>query len=358
MIVETDLPEELLEVRRLVASIVQRAGDAQQADRVWEGLADSGLDQVCAVEDPDELAAALPFAIEAVRTLASEGADLSYDEWSVLAPWTAVEAGLRLDPARRTVAVDGGGLEAVAHENGICVNGRLRDVPWAGASDRLLLLLSVENVPHLAMVDVSECVVVAERNLAGAPRDSVELDDVWLDGADVHRLAGSSYAAERDRFAARGALIRVVQMGASASRILHTTISHLSVRTQFNRTLISLAPVRQELASMASHCQLIESAAAAVQGAIGGPESRLLTSVASAKYVAGRSSRVATRVAHQLHGAIGVTVEYPLERFTKRLWAWSEEYGNGRYWAQWLSQHLEEPASAQSVWRAVVDGVR
>jgi acyl-CoA dehydrogenase len=33
----------------------------------------------------------------------------------------------------------------------------------------------------------------------------------------------------------------------------------------------------------------------------------------------------ATAIAHQVHGAIGITREYSLQYFTRRLWAWRDE---------------------------------
>jgi alkylation response protein AidB-like acyl-CoA dehydrogenase len=46
---------------------------------------------------------------------------------------------------------------------------------------------------------------------------------------------------------------------------------------------------------------------------------------------------VAARIAHQLHGAIGVTREYPLQRYSRALWSWREEYGTQAYWSEFLA---------------------
>src|SRR2546430_917720 len=48
----------------------------------------------------------------------------------------------------------------------------------------------------------------------------------------------------------------------------------------------------------------------------------------------------ATRAAHQAHGAMGVTREYPLHHLTRRLWSWRDEYGSGRWWREWLGLEL------------------
>lgn len=49
---------------------------------------------------------------------------------------------------------------------------------------------------------------------------------------------------------------------------------------------------------------------------------------AAATYVA--------RLAHQLHGAMGITAEYPLHRLTRRLWAWRDTETAEHEWARRL----------------------
>jgi acyl-CoA dehydrogenase len=54
--------------------------------------------------------------------------------------------------------------------------------------------------------------------------------------------------------------------------------------------------------------------------------------VAAAKAVVDDAVVEGTRAAHQAHGAMGVTREYPLHHLTRRLWAWRHEHGGGREW--------------------------
>lgn len=43
-----------------------------------------------------------------------------------------------------------------------------------------------------------------------------------------------------------------------------------------------------------------------------------------------------TGIAHQIHGAMGFTAEYSLHLYTKRLWAWRDEYGSESEWNEQL----------------------
>jgi alkylation response protein AidB-like acyl-CoA dehydrogenase len=61
-----------------------------------------------------------------------------------------------------------------------------------------------------------------------------------------------------------------------------------------------------------------------------------LAATAALKLVAGRAATSVARAAHQCHGAIGVTREYRLHQFSRRLWAWRDEFGSERHSTQTL----------------------
>ena len=52
--------------------------------------------------------------------------------------------------------------------------------------------------------------------------------------------------------------------------------------------------------------------------------------------VRSRAAGTVADIAHQLHGAVGVTFEHDLRQTTLRLWSWREEYGNEATWADEL----------------------
>ena len=58
--------------------------------------------------------------------------------------------------------------------------------------------------------------------------------------------------------------------------------------------------------------------------------------IAAAKLRTNIAIGVGTAIAHQAHGAIGFTQEYPLHNFTRRLNRWRIESGNDRYWSEKL----------------------
>jgi acyl-CoA dehydrogenase len=77
--------------------------------------------------------------------------------------------------------------------------------------------------------------------------------------------------------------------------------------------------------------------------------------VAAAKSIAADAATIATAAAHQAHGAMGMTQEYPLHNLTRRLWAWTREYGTGPQSADELGE-LVASAGADALWTAIASG--
>jgi hypothetical protein len=50
-----------------------------------------------------------------------------------------------------------------------------------------------------------------------------------------------------------------------------------------------------------------------------------------------------------VHGAIGFSTEHPLHRYTRRLWAWRDDYGSETAWAARLGAHVAA-RGADALW--------
>jgi acyl-CoA dehydrogenase len=84
---------------------------------------------------------------------------------------------------------------------------------------------------------------------------------------------------------------------------------------------------------------------AAVAAHAGGDDVAWAT--AAAKLTTARAATDVARLAHQLHGAMGMTREHNLQLWTRRLWAWRDEGGSEGDWAARLGgEVLEEGPDA------------
>jgi acyl-CoA dehydrogenase len=171
------------------------------------------------------------------------------------------------------------------------------------------------------------------RNLAGEPRDEVIVGG----DAEVHDVpAGTAdYARRLLR------LFRSLLIAGAAQRALDLTVTYVQEREQFGRPLARFPTVQQELARMAGEVALISAATqaavaaedpAAEDPAAGGlagagrpGAGEGVSAVLAAKAQASSGAGVVAAIAHQLHGAIGITEEHGLRLTTTRLWSWRDE---------------------------------
>jgi alkylation response protein AidB-like acyl-CoA dehydrogenase len=113
---------------------------------------------------------------------------------------------------------------------------------------------------------------------------------------------------------------------------------------QFGRPLSRLQAVAHGLAEMECARVLLEVAASA---ALRLEPVRVAAAVALLDPIA----TTVTRLAHQLHGAMGVTRESPLHRYTTLLWSLRDESGPARRWGRRL--YDAAGADPEARWTAV-----
>lgn len=217
-------------------------------------------------------------------------------------------------------------------------------VPWGRWASHFLTIAADGDRTIVAIVDATAATIVPGHNLAGEPRDDVTLDRVLpLCDIAVGRPAAEIGAQLREA----GALARSIQLAAAVERMLHITVRYTGERHQFGRALDRFQAVQQQLAVMAGESVAATAAVdLALDLAADGDWSR--GAVAVAKVRTGMAATTAARIAHQLHGAVGITQEYSLQRLTRAVWSWRDECGGEDEWATVLATDL--PAD---MWNAV-----
>jgi acyl-CoA dehydrogenase len=74
--------------------------------------------------------------------------------------------------------------------------------------------------------------------------------------------------------------------------------------------------------------------------------------IAAAKARTSEAAGAVARIAHQVHGAIGVTREHDLRLLTTRLWAWRDEDGSEAEWNSHVGATVLA-AGPDALWQAV-----
>lgn len=129
------------------------------------------------------------------------------------------------------------------------------------------------------------------------------------------------------------AVLAAVEIAGGGERLLEMSLAHAGQRRQFGKPLAAFQAIQQQLAVLAEQVVLVRIAA---QAACAGGLDPGIALAATAKQVASAAVPVMTGIAHAVHGAIGITREFPLHRVTARLHALRVAHGAESYWAEQL----------------------
>ena len=208
------------------------------------------------------------------------------------------------------------------------VSGVARFVPWASQAHQIVVVTASPDAGSVVgLVPRTACDIGPGTSVAGEPRDQVRFQDAvmtsWGDtGADLVR-----------ELRLRGALARSVMMVGALESALELTIAHAAARKQFGKPISAFQAIKQHLAQMARDVSLARVVVEVATAAAGDRPSLPELEIAVAKTICGHAAAGVSARAHQVHGAIGVTRECALQLYTRRLWAWRDEFGTEQVWA-------------------------
>lgn len=233
-----------------------------------------------------------------------------------------------------------GVLDGHTHTHGdhAHLEGRALRVPSARHAANVLL--SSAGSGEAVLIAVRRGKLVEGANIAGEPRDDLAFGDTA--GATVAGVSG-------DDLLAYGAAVRSAQMAGALERILMQTVEYARTRVQFGKPIAAFQAIQQQLAVLAGHVAATGIAADAALAELQG--AGRAHAAAISKIRAGEAAGAATSIAHQVHGAIGITKEHSLHFATRRLWSWRAEFGAEAYWAERLGRAACS-AGADAYWPA------
>lgn len=259
-----------------------------------------------------------------------------------LAGWLAAEAGLSIPRGPLAVGPTSfGDLPRIAAD-GTFEATTLRGVPFAGGVDHLVLLVEIKGSTQVALVELSKTDRADSASLSGEPWATVHL-------AGVRPVALAPFEADSGELMARGALARAQQIAGALSRVLELSVEYARARVQFGRPIARFQAIQHHLADIAA--EAVAAGVAAEAAADLAESGRTVEAAMIAKSRTGLAARVAA-VAHQVHGAIGVTEEHPLHLFTRRIWDWRDDFGSDVEWAGRLGRKVARAGGA-ALWAEV-----
>ena len=331
-------------------SLFESGESAELYAPAWDELEESGLSKATTSEARGGAGASWAEAMSIVQLAGSYALPLPLAE-TLMAELLLAAAGLPARDGGLTVGpvVRNGGLVLTRAGQAWRANGELRRVPW-GRHLPVVATGEADGQPVTVVLDQPSSTRMGLSE-ANEPRDTLIYNDVDVADDQVGK-PGSGFG--RSDVYALGALFRSVQMFGALLPIRDMTVVYAGERQQFGRPIAKFQAVQQQLAVLASHTA---AAGAACDAAVEASANGLSPfEIAIAKARVGEAAGLAAAIAHQVHGAMGFTHEYPLHRLTRRLWGWRDEFGTEAHWQEWIGHNII--ASDQVLWELLTDRER
>ncbi|HEY1698198.1 MAG TPA: acyl-CoA dehydrogenase family protein [Trebonia sp.] len=327
------------------------------APAAWGAVAGAGLPWISVPEGLGGEGGDLADALAVLRVAGRRGLPLPLAETGILAGWLRSASGLAVSRVPATVA-SGDGL---TWQDGT-VRGVAKLVGWGRSASHVVALVPAAaeggavaaSGSVVAVFAAADLRVEPHVNVAGEPRDTV-----YFNGAAPLTSAPAGPGVSTGTLRRRGALTRVTLMAGAVRGILDITVRYTGERHQFGRPIGRFPGVQQHVVHIAQQVATLEMAADMLSGlAERAPSlagSSVAFQIAAAKSVAADAATIATAAAHQAHGAMGATQEYPLHNLTRRMWAWTREYGTGARSADEVGG-LVAASGADALWPLIASG--
>jgi len=324
-----DLADLLVDVLtdHCTAEVIEAAEGSWAAD-LWKVLEDLGLTSVGVPEDEGGAGGGLADAATVVRVAGRFAAPAPIAQTLMIAPALRRRFSLRHRPG--PTAVGWSAVRATRDADGVRLVGTLSDVSYAAAAAQVLVLGTDTDTGEIVLADVPAEVIGWETraDLAGEPRGSADIDvRVETFGALPDEEADDVIERARDD----EALALTWSMVGAMEKVQQLTVTYVKEREQFGRPIAKFQAVKQ-LAAQIAGLTAVSLAAANEATASYVRHGAAPFPVAAARSRTAAAATDVTRYAHQLHGAIGYTREYPLHQYSRRIWAWRDE---GRSAVEW-----------------------
>ena len=215
-------------------------------------------------------------------------------------------------------------------------------------------MIAISNIPIVHADGVIECrnlpygklvqwVIVPHAAIADAPVDLLlPVKEAERADTGVHASLQANISCQAPRSIGTvldikypwmevAADITAAQMAGAMEAVLNMTVRYAGERSQFGRPIGKFQAVQQQLSVLAELATASRVAAElGCQTGTDGSPNVLATAVAKAR--ASEAAGTVVSIAHAVHAAMGITEEYDLQLFTRRLIEWRTDYGSAGYW--------------------------
>jgi acyl-CoA dehydrogenase len=314
---------------------------------LWQALTEAGLPLSWVAEELGGSGASLAEGFSVLSSAGRFGVAIPLAE-TMLAGWLLAQAKIASPDGAMTVA-PASPKDRISLNADDTLSGRTRGVPFAKAAKHIAVLASGTNGLSIALVDAASCRIEQGLNLA-----SDAIDIVTFNNVRPIAIKPAPKGFDQTSLMLMGAVARSLQIAGALESMLDISVRYSNERVAFEKKISKFQAVQHNLAKLAGEAAAALAAASSAADTIANSTSfdAVFLEAASAKIRCSEAAEKGAAIAHQVHGAIGFTIEHILHRYTLRALAWRDDFGHESWWAVELGK-MVAARGADELWPLV-----
>lgn len=322
--------------REISRDVIEYAESGQFPADLWQTTVDTGLQKILCREEHGGIEASWSDALPLFFEIGYRQVPLPLAGTAV-GQFFASKNGINIPESDVMSLIAGPQAKSIQITPCDCplINGAAHAVKWGRHAQWFL----IETPAGSCLVEATDPGITIEEGTdpSGMPSDRVTFGSVKASHWLTHRIEGLTNPVQVAQAATLSAMIT-----GALEYALNLSVQYAKDRVQFGKPISKHQAIQHQLAEMSGEVASSYTATSAAMKDLPSLQHTVarsaLFSAAVAKITASEAVSKGTSVAHQVHGAIGFTYEYPLNFATRRLWAWRIEGGTASDWALVLGQ--------------------
>jgi acyl-CoA dehydrogenase len=315
---------------------------------LWKALSEAGLPLAWVPEDCGGSGASLAEGFSVLSAAGRFAVAVPLAE-TMLAGWLLAQAKIASPEGEMTV-MPASPKDRITLDADGSLSGRARGVPFAKAAKHIAVLASGNGGLSIALVDAGKCRIEAGLSLGGDNSDTVTLDKV-----QPIAIKPAPKSFDHNALMLMGGVARSLQIAGALESLLEISVRYSNERVAFEKKISKFQAVQHNLARLAGESAAALAAATSAADTIANAtafDDAVFLEAASAKIRCAEAAEKGGAIAHQVHGAIGFTIEHILHRYSLRALSWRDDFGSESYWAVELGK-LVANRGADELWPLV-----
>jgi acyl-CoA dehydrogenase len=303
---------------------------------LWQALSEAGLPLAWVSEEHGGSGASLGDGFGVLGAAGRFAIAVPLAE-TMLAGWLLEQAGIASPEGEMTIAPANPRDRITRNADGT-LSGRARGVPFAKAAKHIAVIASDPDGAVIALVDASKLRIEDHLNLADDANDTVIFDKI-----EPITVKPAPKGFDQGSLMLMGGVVRSLQIAGALESMLDISVRYAGERVAFEKPIAKFQAVQHNLARLAGESAAALAAATSAADTLANAtvfDDAVFLEAVSAKIRSAEAAEKGSAIAHQVHGAIGFTIEHILHRFSLRALAWRDDFGSESYWAVELGKRV------------------